>query len=147
MNNVSDDRPQQSAGDDPTGSDRVPVPYRPRVVVVDDHERMRWALGELFTAAGLDVVASLPDGTGVVDAVRHTRPDVVVTDLHMPICDGVATIRRAHLADPAVRVVVFTAAVTDPDELLAVGAVAVIPKGVMPDVLLRAVSAAARGES
>ncbi|MEO1059903.1 MAG: response regulator transcription factor [Actinomycetota bacterium] len=55
-----------------------------RVIVVDDSALIRDGLARLLADEGIEVVASLADGTGVVDAVVEHRPDVLVIDVRMP---------------------------------------------------------------
>ncbi len=119
----------------------------PRVLVVDDHAAMRWALRELMeTIAGMEVVGDLADGSEVEAAVRRTRPDVVVSDLVMPGPDGIEVTRRVRQTDPGVQVVVFTGAAARGSELharaRAAGAYEWVSKGELPDVLLTAVARA-----
>ncbi len=55
-----------------------------RVVVADDNDAMRQALVEVLHAAGgFEVVAELPDGHGLVEAVRSTAADLVLLDVGM----------------------------------------------------------------
>ena len=55
-----------------------------RVILVDDSALIRDGLSSLLTDEGLDVVATFPDGQGVVAAVEEQRPDVLVIDVRMP---------------------------------------------------------------
>ncbi len=48
---------------------------RPRVLVVDDNARMRWAVGELLVAAGFDVVGEAADGAGALELVAAAALD------------------------------------------------------------------------
>ena len=62
----------------------------------------------LGLSPGIDVVAAAVDGDDAVRLAAEHRPDVVLMDLRMPRCDGVAATRRilARLADT--RVIVLT---------------------------------------
>lgn len=66
----------------------------PTVLIVDDHERFRCSARRMLEAAGFEVVGELDDGTGAVDAVRDSRPDVVLLDVQLPDEDGFAVARR-----------------------------------------------------
>lgn len=118
-----------------------------RVVLVDDHAQMRRAVGMLLGEAGAQVVGELADGDGADDLVAPVRADVVVTDLVMPRVGGLEVVRRVRAVDAAVGVVVFTGAAMPGSaghaQVMAAGADALVPKGVLAIVLLQAVADAA----
>lgn len=75
-----------------------------RVLLVDDHNGFRRSLRRLLEAEGLDVVGEAGDGCAGVLACRHWAPDVVLTDLSMPLMDGLAMARliKAGPQPPAI---------------------------------------------
>jgi DNA-binding NarL/FixJ family response regulator len=67
---------------------------QPRVVVADDQALVRTGFRMILAADGIEVVAEAADGGQAVDAVRRTRPDVVLMDIRMPEVDGLEATRR-----------------------------------------------------
>jgi DNA-binding NarL/FixJ family response regulator len=55
-----------------------------RVVIAEDGVLLREGLTRLLAEFGHEVVASLPDATGLAAVVDDLGPDVVVTDVRMP---------------------------------------------------------------
>jgi DNA-binding NarL/FixJ family response regulator len=80
-----------------------------RVLVADDQTLVREGLVMLLgLSPGVEVVAAAGDGDEAVQLARRHRPDVVLMDLRMPRCDGVAATRRILDELPSTRVIVLT---------------------------------------
>lgn len=58
-----------------------------RIIIADDSEPMLYMLQELLKA-DYDIVASVGNGRGAVEATERLKPDVVLLDVSMPIVDG-----------------------------------------------------------
>lgn len=80
-----------------------------RLVVADDHELVLAGIKLLLGAApGLEVIGEARNGAELAAGVDALRPDVVVTDLSMPDCDGVTAIEALRQRHPAVKIVVLS---------------------------------------
>ncbi|NHN57426.1 response regulator transcription factor [Calidifontibacter sp. DB0510] len=80
-----------------------------RVMLADDQALVRGALAALLSLEeDLEVVAEVGSGDRVVDAARHTQPDVVLMDVEMPGMDGITATGALRAALPEVRVVIVT---------------------------------------
>jgi two-component system LytT family response regulator len=72
-------------------SDRKPI----RVLIVDDEPLARQRVEDLLRAEdGVEVVASVDNGTAAVDAVRSLQPDLVFLDVQMPGKTGLDVVRE-----------------------------------------------------
>ncbi len=96
----------------------------PRILVVDDEPDQRFLLRRIFERAGHQV-ADACDGAAALRAVQESPPDLVVTDIMMPVMDGAELIRRLR-GEPATAGIPVLAA--SGDAYLADGADAVVPK-------------------
>lgn len=111
-----------------------------QVLVVDDKSENRYYLEVLLSSAGFGVVTARHGAEALVLA-RRTQPDLVISDLLMPVMDGY-TLLRNWKADARLKLVpfiVYTATYTDAeDERLAydLGADAFILKPAEPDEFL-----------
>jgi DNA-binding NarL/FixJ family response regulator len=123
-----------------------------RVVVADDQALVRVGCRTLLEAEeDMQVVAEAGTGTAAVEAVRATRPDVVLMDVRMPGVDGLEATRRIT-AEPGlagVRVLILTTFEIDEYvfEALRAGASGFLLKDADPDDLVRAVRVVAGGEA
>lgn len=64
-----------------------------RVLVVDDESSMRFLLRMVFEAEGFEVVEA-HHGAAALKLVEEEQPDLVVTDLMMPVMNGRELIER-----------------------------------------------------
>jgi CheY-like chemotaxis protein len=69
-----------------------------RILVVDDEPDLRHVLRRVFERADHDVVEA-SDGEAALRTVHASPPDLVVTDMMMPVMGGAELIRRLR-ADP-----------------------------------------------
>jgi len=60
------------------------------VVIVDDHQIITDSLSMLFERLdGIEVMETFNDSRLVISSFKDQRPDVVITDYHMPVIDGI----------------------------------------------------------
>jgi signal transduction histidine kinase len=112
----------------------------PRALIVDDKEENLYYLTKLLEGEGWAVDAAR-HGAEAFEKARQSPPDVVVSDLLMPVMDGY-TLLRHWKADPCLKhvpFVVYTATYTDPEDenlALRLGADAFVLKPTEPEEFL-----------
>jgi DNA-binding NarL/FixJ family response regulator len=78
-----------------------------RVVLADDHReviaKIRGVLGDEF-----EVVEAVVNGIQAVSAVLALDPDVFVTDISMPLLDGLQAARRIQNVNQRVKIIFVT---------------------------------------
>jgi two-component system, NarL family, response regulator DesR len=118
-----------------------------RVLVAEDTRILRETLVTLFSLEdGIEVVAAVAVGTGIVPAALEHRPDVALLDIAMPGADGLSAAAELARRLPDCKVVVLTALET-PDNrrrAAAAGVSGFLLKGVHAATLIDAVRSAAR---
>ena len=67
-------------------------------MIVDDDFLVRSYLKQLdaWEKAGYEITADVRDGEEALHAVREQAPDVIVTDISMPLMDGIELIRKVR---------------------------------------------------
>jgi DNA-binding NarL/FixJ family response regulator len=121
-----------------------------RVLIVDDQDLVRAGLrGILRRELGFEVVGECADGAEVGEAVRTTRPHVVLMDARMPGVDGMTATRRLRAAPAAPPVLALTT--FDDEDILAgmlrAGAAGFVLKGTSAEDLQKAVGVVANGDA
>lgn len=81
------------------GAAARPAEGHPRVLVVEDEEGLKENLAELLQLEGFHV-ATAANGVMGLRAHLSFRPELVITDVVMPIMDGVEMVRQLRQRDP-----------------------------------------------
>ncbi len=114
------------------------VPVR-SVLIVDDNALVRQALCEFFVREGdFDVCGEAENRLAAIEKAQLLHPDLIVTDLSMPLINGLEETRVLKKLMPAVPVIIFTAH-SDPffeKENAAAGVSAVVAKSEAVTVLI-----------
>jgi len=79
-----------------------------RVLVVDDDARARAAVTRILQEEGYDATQAA-DGEEASSLLGALRPDLVLTDLHMPRLDGRGLLQRVRAVLPGTPVIVLSA--------------------------------------
>jgi DNA-binding NarL/FixJ family response regulator len=78
-----------------------------RVLLADDHTIVAEGLKSLLEDQ-FDLVGTVADGGQLIEAARQLRPDVIVTDLSMPVFSGLEALRRLKAERLESRVIILT---------------------------------------
>jgi len=82
--------------------------YQMKLLVVDDEEPLRLLFRQRLRAAGHEV-ALAADGGEAIQMIRTARFDVVITDLKMPVLDGLGVLAAAKEEHADTDVIIMTA--------------------------------------
>jgi signal transduction histidine kinase/CheY-like chemotaxis protein len=77
---------RRSAPETPGGANRAPLSRR-RILIVDDTRAAGYVLGQLLEMLG-QKVSLVSNAAAALESVRSDRPDLVISDIAMPIVDG-----------------------------------------------------------
>lgn len=65
----------------------------PKILAVDDSKSMRQMVSFALTQAGFDVVEA-EDGVDALEKAKGMNADLVLTDVNMPVMDGITLIKE-----------------------------------------------------
>jgi len=114
----------------------------PRILLIDDDDLLRGVLAKALTHAGHTVLQA-GDGQQGVDVARATEVDLVITDLVMPVKEGVETILLLKRERPQLPVIAISGGVSNSPLYLDIasrmGARRVLAKPFMPQELIQTI--------
>jgi DNA-binding NarL/FixJ family response regulator len=86
-----------------------------KVLLVDDNRLMLEGLQNLLEAHGIQTAGMAKDGHQAVALARELQPDVILMDIRMPGCDGLAATRLIKAEMPEARIVILTTSTEEQD--------------------------------
>lgn len=81
---------------------------RSRILIADDHEVVLEGLRHILDSPGLEVVGVAKDGRALVQAASESRPDLIITDVAMPLLNGVDAAREIHRQNRKAKIIFLT---------------------------------------
>lgn len=81
-----------------------------KVVIVEDEDLLRQGLTTCFEweELGFEVVGDTDNGRKALEMIEQKKPDVVFTDIKMPVMDGIAMTEKLKKEYPRIRVVIIS---------------------------------------
>lgn len=76
-----------------------------RVLIVDDNEALTTLMKELLETEGRYRVKTAVNGEDGYLAFLHFRPDIILTDIEMPIKNGIEMVRKIRVHHPGVKTI------------------------------------------
>jgi len=88
-----------------------PTPLR--VLLVDDHPLFLEGLANLLKIYGIIITGAAYNGLEAQTMARSTRPDLILMDIEMPVCDGIEATRRITAEFPDQHIIMLTTSASD----------------------------------
>ena len=80
---------------------------RSRVILADDHAMVAEGLGRLISEVA-DLVGRVADGRQLVDSARRLKPDIIISDVSMPVMSGLDALRQLKAEGSQARFIFLT---------------------------------------
>lgn len=83
---------------------------RIRVLIADDEARICKLIAALvdWDALGMQLVGTASNGVEAIAAIERTQPELLITDIRMPGCDGLELIRQAREQQPGLLFIIIS---------------------------------------
>jgi DNA-binding NarL/FixJ family response regulator len=124
--------------------------YPIKIVIADDHEIFRDGFNLMFKNIDeIKQVAEAANGKELIEIVRNSQPDVVVTDIQMPLMNGIEATTYITANFPAVKVIGLAMfnEISDVVDMLAAGAQGYLLKNADKSEVIDAILQVAKGSS
>jgi len=118
-----------------------------RILLGDDHALILDGIRTVLQVQ-YEVVGQVQDGRALVEAAERLKPDIVISDISMPLLDGFESARQIKKGRPSVKLI-FLSQHLNPAYLrhaLKLGASGYVLKSGATEELQQAISAVLRGE-
>lgn len=118
-----------------------------RIVIAEDHQALIDGIKlALEYEEGITVVGEALDGEMLVELVRKKQPDIIVTDIRMPKCDGITATRILKKEFPNCNTIAFSMFDQDEaiDQMKQAGAIGYIMKSSPLKKLIAAIKSVAK---
>jgi two-component system phosphate regulon response regulator PhoB len=88
-----------------------------RILVADDDATIRRLMEVFLRTLGYEAIV-VADGAQALEAVERQRPDLVISDIHMPVLGGLELTQRLreHPSLASVPILLFSASISQSDE-------------------------------
>ena len=100
---------------------------RLRVLIADDHEHVRWTVSGLLSPKCL-IAGAVADGKELIDAATALHPDVIVSDICMPLVTGPEAMRELRARGLDIPFVLMSTKSVGAEERIREGALAFVNK-------------------
>lgn len=88
-----------------------------KVIIADDHDIYRDGLCMLLSRdSNIEVISEANNGDSLIEMCRSLTPDIVLTDLRMPIKDGIEAIKEISNTNPKIPCIALST--FDSDQLI-----------------------------
>jgi len=98
---------QQEALKDGTTNTSKQFSLRPRTVICEKHELIRFGLKRVISEV-VEVVGEASDGMMATEMIRRLKPDFVILDVDLEVLNGVEVCRRISQELPAANILILT---------------------------------------
>ncbi|MDH5389039.1 MAG: nitrogen regulation protein NR(I) [Gammaproteobacteria bacterium] len=79
-----------------------------QIWIIDDDDSIRWVLQKALEQAGMEVT-SFNKADGILDRLKQSEPDTIITDVRMPGMDGLTLLSALSESYPEIPVIIMTA--------------------------------------
>jgi len=122
---------------------------RRKLLLADDHDIVIEGLRRVLAQPDLEIVGVVNDGRSLLRAAKELQPDIIISDITMPLLNGIEAARHIRKSNPDVKIIFLTMHpdVTFATEALTAGGNGYVLKSSAGEELLIAIQEVAKGRT
>ncbi|TYQ17765.1 UNVERIFIED_CONTAM: DNA-binding NarL/FixJ family response regulator [Acetivibrio alkalicellulosi] len=119
-----------------------------KIMIVDDQKLFRDCLKYMIEAnSEFEISATASNGNEAIEIVSRLKPDVILMDIMMPVCDGITATKVIKQQHPGIKVIILTTSESDKNlhEAIENGAEGYVLKNTSSEQLIMAIKSVLAG--
>ena len=116
-----------------------------KLLIADDDGLIRDSLKIMLELEDGWTARTAPDGNAAYELCATDPPDVILMDIRMPVCDGVAATRKIKATFPDIKIVMLTTFTDDSQAAIEAGAEGYLLKSTPADGIVERIRAVEKG--
>lgn len=120
-----------------------------KVVIADDHEMVRSGIRKMISKCPhIEFLGEARNGREAIDMVAEYSPDIIISDIIMPVMTGIEAVRELRQINPDIRIIMLSAMEEYAyiEDAISAGANAYLSKIVSSKELIEAIDRVYQGE-
>ncbi|MBT4881238.1 response regulator transcription factor [Flavobacteriales bacterium] len=78
------------------------------IIIADDHSIFLEGITALISSNTINVIANCKNGQEVLDVLKTQKPDLVISDINMPIMDGITLTKKIKKLYPDIKIMMLS---------------------------------------
>ena len=78
------------------------------IIIADDHTIFLEGITALISSENINVVANCKNGQEVLDFLKNQEVDLVITDINMPVMDGITLVKKITKLYPKTKIMILS---------------------------------------
>jgi DNA-binding NarL/FixJ family response regulator len=80
---------------------------KPKILLADDHPGVFETVARIFEGR-FEIIGRVGDGQALIEAAAKLNPDVIITDISMPVLNGIDAAIQMKVSGSAARIIFLT---------------------------------------
>jgi len=79
-----------------------------KIIIADDHSIFMEGISALISSDKISIIANCKNGQEVLDTLKNTKVDLVISDINMPVMDGITLTSKLKKLYPEIKIIILS---------------------------------------